>query len=217
MTDDRKTDDYYEVLQLSPSADQEMIERVYRLLAKRYHPDNSVTGNVERFNQLREAFTVLSDPELRPAYDVQYEELRGRLWQVFDQDSATNSFEGDKRMFDGLMSLLYVQRRRSVEHAGLGLIELERMLGCPAEHLDFHVWYLKQKGWIERLENGHLALTVEGVDQVVSGDLMLKRDRLLTGESAAPDDEQQPAAEETEEPAQLDEASVKDSAARPSP
>jgi curved DNA-binding protein len=31
---------YYETLQLSPNADQATIERVYRLLAKKYHPDN---------------------------------------------------------------------------------------------------------------------------------------------------------------------------------
>ena len=36
--------DYYEDLQVSPNADQETIERVYRLLAKRYHPDNHLTG-----------------------------------------------------------------------------------------------------------------------------------------------------------------------------
>ena len=37
--------DYYEVLQLSPKADQETIDRVYRMLVKRYHPDNQETGN----------------------------------------------------------------------------------------------------------------------------------------------------------------------------
>ncbi|MEO7964396.1 MAG: J domain-containing protein, partial [Gemmatimonadaceae bacterium] len=32
--------DHYETLQVSPRADQETIERVFRHLAKRYHPDN---------------------------------------------------------------------------------------------------------------------------------------------------------------------------------
>ena len=41
--------DYYEDLQVSPDADLETIERVYKLLAKRYHPDNSFTGNIEKF------------------------------------------------------------------------------------------------------------------------------------------------------------------------
>jgi hypothetical protein len=40
--------------------------------------------------------------------------------------------------------------------------------GCPREHLEFHLWYLKAKGWIARLENGMLAITVEGVDRAHS-------------------------------------------------
>ena len=41
--------DFYEDLQVSSNADQETIERVYRLLAKRYHPDNLDCGNSEKF------------------------------------------------------------------------------------------------------------------------------------------------------------------------
>ncbi len=40
--------------------------------------------------------------------------------------------------------------------------------GCPRDHLEFHLWYLKAKGWIGRLENGTLAITVEGVDRTNS-------------------------------------------------
>jgi curved DNA-binding protein len=47
---DQPFEDFYEDLQVSPNADQETIERVYRLLAKRYHPDNSGTGGVEKFD-----------------------------------------------------------------------------------------------------------------------------------------------------------------------
>jgi curved DNA-binding protein CbpA len=37
--------DYYEILQVSPLADSETIERVFRHLAKRYHPDNQESGD----------------------------------------------------------------------------------------------------------------------------------------------------------------------------
>ena len=47
---------YYEILQVSPSADQETIERVYRLLAKRYHPDNLSTGDTNKFDILTKAY-----------------------------------------------------------------------------------------------------------------------------------------------------------------
>jgi curved DNA-binding protein CbpA len=49
--------DYYEALQLSPNADLETIERVFRMLAKRYHPDNDQTGNVDKFS-LRKASSL---------------------------------------------------------------------------------------------------------------------------------------------------------------
>ena len=42
--------DYYEVLQVSTKADQKMIERAFRLLAKRYHPDNRHTGDAGKFD-----------------------------------------------------------------------------------------------------------------------------------------------------------------------
>jgi hypothetical protein len=38
----------------------------------------------------------------------------------------------------------------------------------PREHLQFHLWYLKAKGWIARLETGTIAITVEGVDRTNS-------------------------------------------------
>ena len=46
--------DYYEVLQISPNAEPETIQRVYRLLAQRYHPDNQDTGNANYFRIIRE-------------------------------------------------------------------------------------------------------------------------------------------------------------------
>ena len=57
--------DYYEVLQVNTSADPETIDRVYRLLAQRFHPDNQQTGDERRFRTLLEAYTVLRDPEKR--------------------------------------------------------------------------------------------------------------------------------------------------------
>lgn len=172
--------DLYEELQLSPNADIETVERVYRILAKRYHPDNLETGDVSRFSEISNAYTVLSDPDQRAAYDVEYEEKRALSWKIFDQSSASDGFEEDKRIFQGVLSLLYISRRQDAVKAGMGIVELERLLGCPQEHLEFHVWYLKEKGWLVRLEDGKLAISSEGIDKVVEGDLMLRKDRLLS-------------------------------------
>lgn len=178
-------EDLYEGLQLSPNADLDTIERVYRILAKRYHPDNLDTGDVERFGEISHAYSVLSDPDQRIAYDVRYEENRALSWQIFDQSSASDSFEEDKRIFQGILSLLYISRRQDAGNAGMGIVELERLLGCPQEHLEFHVWYLKEKGWLSRLENGKLAISSDGIDKVVDGELMLRKDRLLAAAGQA--------------------------------
>ncbi|HEX2453984.1 MAG TPA: DnaJ domain-containing protein, partial [Vicinamibacterales bacterium] len=60
--------DYYEVLQISPNAEPDTIQRVYRLLAQRYHPDNQETGNTAKFRLIHEAYAVLSDPDVRVKY-----------------------------------------------------------------------------------------------------------------------------------------------------
>ena len=172
--------DYYELLQVSPTADHETIERVYRLLAKRYHPDNSSTGSTDRFTSVRQAFEILSGPESRAQYDVKFEEEKGVQWRIFDQESAGSGHEQDQRIFHGVLSLLYVARRRDPKEGGLGVIHLERMLGTPREHLDFPLWYLKRRGWIEVLSGGQLAITVDGVDKLGSQELSLPHDRLLS-------------------------------------
>ena len=69
----------------------------------------------------------------------------------------------------GPLSILYVKRRQDINDPGIGDSELERLSGCPREHLEFHLWYLKAKGWKSKdSENGMLAITVEGVDRTNS-------------------------------------------------
>ena len=171
--------DYYEVLQLSQTATADTVERVFRLLAKRYHPDNRETGDVEKFTAVRQAYEVLSDPGLRAEYDVKYDDNRSMMWKVFDQGSASDARENDRRLFHGILSLLYIARRRQPEDGGLGTIYLEKMLGCPTQHLDFPLWYLRQRGLVQILPNGMLAITVDGIDKLSERELELPADRLI--------------------------------------
>jgi curved DNA-binding protein len=171
--------DYYEVLQLSPNAHGETIERVFRILAKRYHPDNKATGSPEKFNELTNAYKVLSDPEKRAAYDVKYDNQRALKWDLFAEASASEGTEGDERIQQAILSLLYLTRRRDASNPGMGAIELERILGCPEKHMEFHIWYLREKRWIERTDNGGFAITADGVDAAKENDFLLRKDRLL--------------------------------------
>jgi curved DNA-binding protein CbpA len=60
--------DFYEVLQVHPSAEPEVIRAAYRILARKYHPDHG--GDPRRMMALNDAWDVLGDPARRAAYDV---------------------------------------------------------------------------------------------------------------------------------------------------
>jgi len=62
--------DYYQTLGISPDADLKTIKVAYRRLARQYHPDTQTNeSSEERMKQVNEAYTVLSDPRKRAAYD----------------------------------------------------------------------------------------------------------------------------------------------------
>jgi curved DNA-binding protein len=177
--------DYYEILQVSTNADEDTIGRVFRYLAKRYHPDNPHTGDYDKFNLLVKANTILCDSEKRAAYDVHYQRARERQWQLVSDAARNDAFEEDYTIREKLLSLLYVQRRRDMESPGLGNFELEQLLNCPREMMEFHIWYLKEKGWIVRTEMGLLSITADGVDKVEATRVQLNPDRLIPATTSA--------------------------------
>jgi curved DNA-binding protein CbpA len=171
--------DYYELLQVSSNADEDTIHRVFRHLAKKYHPDAPGHGDARRFNLLVEAHRTLTDPEARAAYDVRHQQHWKRTWAVASEAADDQLFVDDAAIRERLLALLYVQRRRSVRQPGMGEMDLARVVGSPPEHIDFHLWYLKEKGWIQRLETGQFAVTANGVDQVETRRGRVGEDRLL--------------------------------------
>ncbi len=171
--------DYYEDLQVSSNADIETIERVYRLLAKRYHPDNNGSGNAEKFNIITTAYRELSDPEKRAAFDVKYEKERTHQFKDISKASCSEGFEADQRIRHLILSILYVEIRKDPSQPGIGLWQLEKSIGWPEKILEFHTWYLKEKGWIKPTDTGGYAITTSGVDVVEENELTLGKDRLI--------------------------------------
>jgi curved DNA-binding protein CbpA len=155
-------------LEISPNANSETIDRVFRFLAQRYHPDNRDTGDLLRFGEIVEAHNALRDPVKRAQYDIQHKNDSGIRSKLAEEASDSKGIERDVDIQGKLLSILYVKRRQDINNPGIGNVDLERLSGCPREHLEFHLWYLKEKGWIGRLENGMLAITVEGVDRAIS-------------------------------------------------
>lgn len=64
--------DHYATLGLEPDCEPEEIKQAFRKLAQQLHPD--VGGNEKDFIELKEAYEVLSDPQLRENYDLAYVE-----------------------------------------------------------------------------------------------------------------------------------------------
>ena len=74
--------DLYEILEISPNASQETIERMFRYFAQRYHPDREGTGDSDRFRQIVEAYDTLKEPESRAAYDSRHKTNLDYQWSL---------------------------------------------------------------------------------------------------------------------------------------
>jgi curved DNA-binding protein CbpA len=157
--------DYYELLQVNMNAEQETIDRVYRLLAQRFHPDNQQTGDENRFRSLLEAYTVLRDPEQRARYDVLHQQRRKDRWRLVSGGAKSeNDFELEQVVRLTVLEALYTKRRLEPSSPGIFLREFEQLTGVPREHLDFTYWYLQQKKFVTSDDHSRLLLTVEGAE-----------------------------------------------------
>jgi curved DNA-binding protein len=94
--------DYYEILGVPPNAERKVIQKTFRQLARKYHPDLN-PGNKEseeKFKTINEAYEVLSDADKRKKYDelrVQYQQWQqsGSRQQDFDwQNWSTQPGKG---------------------------------------------------------------------------------------------------------------------------
>lgn len=76
--------DYYSVLGVDRKASQDDIQKAYRKLARKYHPDvNSSEEAEDRFKEIGEAYEALKDPERREKYD-----RYGSAWKAAQRGGA---------------------------------------------------------------------------------------------------------------------------------
>ena len=157
--------DHYETLQISANAEPETVHRVYRLLAQRFHPDNKETGDASRFRALTEAYEVLSDPERRAQYDVVHQQVWRDRWKIAEAtDADVVDFRGEQIARLTLLELLYARRRTEPQRPTMSILDMEALVGRPREHLEFSIWFLTQKRFIQRGDDSGLTITAEGVE-----------------------------------------------------
>lgn len=104
--------DYYKTLGLTKEATQDDIKRVYRKLARKYHPDISKEDNAEeQFKEVGEAYEVLKDPEKRAAYDQLGVDLQAQ--RDFRPPPSGTAGTGQSADFDDFLANLFGQRGRA--------------------------------------------------------------------------------------------------------
>ena len=105
--------DVYRVLGVERDADPDRIKKAYKRLVRQYHPDvNQSSGAADRFQEIKKAYEILSDPEDRKMYD-HYGDMM--LDESFRPDSSFNSwsdsgegsFENFFQSFTGESSSFY--------------------------------------------------------------------------------------------------------------
>jgi curved DNA-binding protein CbpA len=161
--------DYYEVLQISPNADQETIHRVYRIQAQRFHPDNQETGDPLAFRRIYEAYQILSDTERRALYDIEHRNAgRQKARTLFEQANASEGVDAERQKRHDILSLLYKKRLSHPEQPSMTLRDLEEILAIPRQQLEFSLWFLKEGGFLIRTDSAKHTITMKGAELVES-------------------------------------------------
>lgn len=94
--------DHYRVLQVTREADPIVIERAYKALSLKYHPDTTEPARREQatrhMQELNEAYRVLRDPELRRRYDRKLMPETASAWDQFWEKGLLGLFNDRFRL-----------------------------------------------------------------------------------------------------------------------
>lgn len=89
-------DNYYEILELSPNASKEIIDKAYKTLAKKYHPDlhpeEKKNWAEQQFKKINQAYNILSDIEKKAIYDNELKIQNFALSKKYEQLHQENLY-----------------------------------------------------------------------------------------------------------------------------
>ena len=164
--DDVITVDHYEVLRVSPRADDDTIERVYRTLADRFRPENRATGDPEAYLRVTEAYETLINAGRRAEYNAFREANRASARFRLQAREFFDGVRGEQNRRLAILCLLYRQRISAHESPGRSMLDLELATGCTREELSSALWYLCEKDWVKLGDRSEYCITADGFDVV---------------------------------------------------
>lgn len=149
--------DHHELLRAGVAGDYDRVDRLYRVLAVRYHPDNPETGNSEVYLRIGEAYRILAASQSQTHGTGVEKPATGSGWQ-----------EGIRELDDkkvAVLAMLYQRRMSDFRNAVVSAMELESLTGLPAVEVGFILWYLREKGAVNLCDgSSDYAISATGVD-----------------------------------------------------
>lgn len=120
--------DYYQILEVDPSASADEIKKNYRKLSMQYHPDRNPDGEA-MFKDVNEAYQVLSDPAKRQQYDNQRNGFGGGF----------GDFGGFGGNFNDIFNDFFARTEGSFSGFNYADEAFERREKIPTLEIDLHV------------------------------------------------------------------------------
>jgi len=187
----------YQLLQVDRDAHVTIIRYAYRFLAAMYHPDNGETGDAEKFRVITEAWKTLSDEGRRAAYDMSLgvqEASQGKApgapkpkLNEFGKDALPNIPKtgitwNEIELRLGILQVLLAARKKRPSNGGAsGKMLMDCLSIDSIVEIEFALWYLREKGWIESGERVFM-ITAKGLDYLTSE---LGKTQILDGQSSS--------------------------------
>ena len=105
-------ENYYNILNVPNTANEDQIKQAYRALAMKYHPDKNPDNKIaeEKFKRISEAYSVLSDPQKRKEYDLSMSNPFSSSGRTYTYNQNTNPFGED------FFSYKWRQNRRDAQY-----------------------------------------------------------------------------------------------------
>ena len=159
-----KFQDHYEVLGVDPNSDSDTIQKIYAKLAQKYHPNNSETGNQEKFDAVNLAYETLADPLLRREFDRVKGINREESKPAFSGLEFFDALGRERDLRAALLCVLYDRRRTKPFTPSLSMRHIEAIIDATTEELTSALWYLKKRALVASDDKSSLQITVDGMD-----------------------------------------------------